>query len=109
MSSARPWSFSAPATISEADAEPALTSTTSGAPVDQVPGRGVHLEARIGGAAVGGDDDAGVQEVVGHGDAGFEHAAGIVSQVEHEPLDSVGIVALEAQYRPLRRPRRWSR
>ena len=38
MSSARPWSLSAPATISEAEAEPPFTSTTSGAPSMRSPG-----------------------------------------------------------------------
>ena len=41
------------------------------------------LEARLGGAPVGRDDDAGVQEIIGDRDAGLEHAARIVSQVEH--------------------------
>ena len=63
-------------------------------PVDQVPRRGVHLEAGIGGAAIGGDDDAGLQEVIRNRHTGLEDSAWIVSQVEHKTLDSARIVSL---------------
>ena len=44
--------LSAPATISDAEAEPPLTSTTSGAPSSVIARLRVHLELRVGGAAV---------------------------------------------------------
>ena len=77
--------------------------------VDQVARRRVHPEARIRGAAVGGDDDARVQEVVRDRDAGLEHAARIVSQVEHKTPDSAWIVSLESQYGALHVLGAWSR
>ena len=84
ISVARPWSRSAPATISDPDAEPPSTSTTSGAPASASPGGGGHFETRLGRAPVGAHDHAGIEEVVGDAHRRLEHAAGVAAQVEHE-------------------------
>ena len=76
--------FSAPATISEADAEPPLTSTTSGAPFSKSPG--VAFEALVGAVAatLGLDDGAIFKEIVRHIHRAVQHPARVVAQVQHQ-------------------------
>src|ERR1700681_672080 len=66
MSFARWLSLRAPATISAAEAEPPLINTTIGAPLSASPG---------------------VEKSIGHRHRRLEHAARIVAQVEHQPLE----------------------
>src|SRR3982751_2620134 len=61
---ARLWSCSAPATISEADADPPLIRTTSGLPLIRSPARAVSHEG------------------AGHRNRLVEQAAGVVAQVD---------------------------
>ena len=86
---ARLWSCSAPATISEAEAEPPLISTTIGLPLVRSPAARVVALGLVGVAAAGGDDLAALEEGVGHRDRLVEQAAGIVAQVEHVALELV--------------------
>jgi hypothetical protein len=61
--------------------------------VDEVAVRGVHAEARLGGASVRRHDDTRAQEVIRDRHSGVEDAARIVSQIEHQTPDSARIVA----------------
>ena len=88
MMVARLWSCSAPATISDAEAEPPLISTTIGLPLVRSPGRAAHCSAGFFGiAAAGGNDLALVEESVRHRDRLVEQPAGIVAQIENVALD----------------------
>src|SRR5213595_1122362 len=84
---ARLWSCRAPATISEAEAEPPLTSTMIGLPLVRSP---VCAALRfLGIAAAGRDDLAALQEGVGNGDRFLQQAAGIVAQIDDVALQLV--------------------
>ena len=86
MTVARLWSCRAAATISDAEAEPALISTTIGKPAHQVaalcPERPVAADL----AAADADDDAAVEKLVGDRQRLVEQAARIVAQVDDQPL-----------------------
>ena len=85
---ARPQSWSAPATISDAEALPWLTSTTIGKSVKHPLGVRGEAHVLVAHAALGVDHElAGLEELLGHLDRGGEQAARIVAQVEHEALD----------------------
>ena len=84
---ARLWSCSAPATISEADAEPPLISTTTCLPSVRSPGRALARCVSSQAAALGEHDRALVEEVVGDGDRLVEQAAGVAAQVDHVALE----------------------
>ena len=86
---ARLWSCSAPATISDAEAEPPLISTMIGLPLVRSPGAGVEALRLFGVAAAGRDDLALLQERVRHRDRLIEQAARIVAQVDHVALELV--------------------
>ena len=79
-------SFSAPATISAADAVPLSTSTTSGAPLSASPGAALEAEIGFLEAALRGHDDAVVEEDVADLDRRRQQAARIAAQVEHHAL-----------------------
>ena len=83
---ARVWSCSAPATISEAEAEPPLISTTIGLPLATSPGWALKRCVSSALRAAGRDDLALVEEGVGHRDRLVEQAARIVAQVEDVAL-----------------------
>ena len=87
---ARLWSCRAPATISEAEAEPPLISTTTGLPLVEVAGLGVEALRLLGVAAAGRDDLAAVEEGVRDHDRLVEQAARVVAQVDDEALELVG-------------------
>ncbi len=89
ISVARLWSCKAPATISDAEAEPPLISTMTGLPLVEVARLGVEALGFFGIAAAGRDDLAALEEGVGHRDGLLEQAAGIVAQVEDVALDLV--------------------
>ena len=89
MTVARLWSCRAPATISEAEAEPPLISTMIGLSSGQVAGAGVEALGFLGVAAAGRDDLALLQERVRHRDRLVEQAARIVAQIEDEALELV--------------------
>ena len=63
--------------------------------VQVVAGLRIHLEACIGRATVGSDDQAVVEKYVRHADRRFEHAARIVAQVEHQPAQLAAARLLE--------------
>ena len=65
-STARLWSCRAPATISEAEAEPPLINTTSGF-LGQITRPGVGASVVLGVAAARRDDFAALQKGVGNG------------------------------------------
>ncbi|MEJ1964339.1 MAG: hypothetical protein WDO56_23470 [Gammaproteobacteria bacterium] len=52
-------------------------------------------KARVGRATIGRHDDPFVQERIRHRDAGFEHAARVVAEVEHEAVQALRVLALE--------------
>ena len=95
MTIARRWSCRAPATISDAEAEPPLISTTIGRPSTMSPGRALKRWMQSGPAAAGRDDLALVDEGVGHRHRLVEQAAGIVAQVEHDAGQLVADLALQ--------------
>src|ERR1700761_1372145 len=78
---ARLWSCSAPATISEADADPPLISTTRGLPLMRSPPRGEAL-CFLRRTATGRDDLAARHEGARHRDRLIEQSAWIVAQVD---------------------------
>ena len=86
---ARLWSCSAPATISEAEAEPPLISTIIGLPLVRSPARALKrwvssaLRPRV-------ETISPVEERVRHRDRLIEQAARIVAQVDDEALELVG-------------------
>ena len=85
---ARWWSCSAPATISLAEAEPPLISTTTGRPSVMSPsGLAFQRWLSSGWRRAGRDDLALVEEVVRHRDRLVQQAARIVAQVEDIALD----------------------
>ena len=92
---ARWRSCSAPATISEAEAEAPLTSTITGTPRKRSPSawRGVGL-VFAGRAAMRRDDDAAIEEIAGDAHRGVEQTAGIVAQIEHEAVEAAAGFAL---------------
>ena len=82
ISVARLWSCSAPATISEAEAEPPLISTTSGLPLVRSPPRAVKRWVSSGVTAAGRDHLAARHEGARHRDRLIKQAAGIVAEVD---------------------------
>src|SRR5919201_6603756 len=82
---ARRSSCSAPATISEAEAEPPLISTMSGLPLVRSPARALNRCVSSAGGR-GGHDLALLQEGIGDGDRLIEQSAGVVAQVDDEAL-----------------------
>ena len=88
MITARFRFFSAPATISEAEALPAFTSTAMRVGVVAVVRVGALLLAQLVGQADGGDDGALDEEEVGDLDRLLEQAAGVAAQVEHQALQA---------------------
>ena len=90
MTVARLWSCSAPATISEAEAEPPLIEHDDRLALGEVAGLGVEALRLVGVAAAGRDDLAAVEEGVGHHDGLVEQAARIVAQVDDVALELVG-------------------
>src|SRR5262249_18285532 len=87
---ARLWSCNAPATISEAEAEPPLIRTITGLPLVRSPGRALKRWISSAFAAAGGDDLALVQERIRNRNRLIEQAARIVAQIDDEPFDLVG-------------------
>ena len=90
MTIARLWSCRAPATISEAEAEPPLIRTTTGLPLARSPALALKRWVSSALRAAGGDDLAAIEEGVGDHDGLVEEAAGVVAQVDHEALELVG-------------------
>src|SRR5450631_4120019 len=104
---ARLWSCSAPATISEADAEPPLTRTISGLPLARSPGcaarRWVSSALRprvetisprsrkVSDTVTASSNNPGglLEEAVTVSDTFLEQAAGIVAQVDNVTLQLV--------------------
>jgi hypothetical protein len=52
--------------------------------VQRIAGGGIELEARLGRAALAAYDDSVLQELVGDGGRGLQHAARIATQIEHQ-------------------------
>ena len=90
---ARLWSCSAPATISEAEAEPPLISTISGLPLVRSPGRALKRCVSSGLRPRVETISPLVEEGVGHRDRLIEQAARIVAQVEDIALELVAHLA----------------
>ena len=105
MMMARPWSCRAPATISEALAEPPLISTTTGTPLWHVVLAGAVGLRRIGQAPLGIHHFTAAHEQAGHIDAGAKHAARVVAQVEHHAFQR--LLFLQFVQRPSPRRPRW--
>ena len=59
----------------------------------QIAGRRIHAESRLGGAAVGGDDHAALEKAVGDFDRGLEHAARVVAQIDDEAFERSALLA----------------
>ena len=95
MMTARRWSWSAPATISDAEADPPFTSTTSGAPFQDVGRLRVELELGVFEPALGVHDGAFREEGVGYRYRRAQHATGIVSQIEDHASESARDFVLE--------------
>ena len=89
ISVARLWSCSAPATISEADAEPPLIRTITGLPLVRSPGCAAAALGFLGIAAAGRDDLAALEEGIGNGHRFLEQPAGVVAQVDDVTLELV--------------------
>ena len=87
---ARLWSCRAPATISEAEAEPPLTRTTSGLPLVRSPALALKRCVSSALRLAGGDDLAAIEERVRHHDGLVEQPAGVVAQVDDEARELVG-------------------
>src|SRR5277367_6574159 len=90
---ARLWSCSAPATISEAEAEPPLIRTISGLPLVRSPGWAAR--GFLGVAAAGRNDLAALEEGIGNRYRFFQQSAGIVAQVDDEAFQLVADLVLQ--------------
>ena len=87
---ARWWSCSAPATISEAEAEPPLISTMSGLPSVRSPG-GMRIVALVSsGLRPRVETISPLSRKAFDTDRLIEQAAGIVAQIDDEALELVG-------------------
>ena len=74
-----------------------FTSTTTRHARQHLARCGLHAEARGRRAAVGGDDDAVVEQLVGDFDGGLEHAARVVAQVEDQAARLGAEIAAQAR------------
>ena len=96
MTIARPWSCRAPATISDAEAEPPLISTTIGRPSIRSPRAGIEALDAVGAPPARRHDLAAVKERIGDRDRLLEQAARVVAQVEDHALQARAELPLES-------------
>ena len=82
-------SCSAPATISEAEAEPPLIRTMTGRPLVMSPGQRIEVRGVIRLATAGRDDFALVEESVRTRNRLIQQAAWVITQIEDEPFELV--------------------